>query len=103
MATGMTQAQADIYLSLPAWISVVFAVGVFGGLIGSFTLAARKAITVPIFAVSLVGYLFLFAGDTYYGVFAAIPVQLVILATVVVIAAALLAVSMLAKKCALLA
>jgi hypothetical protein len=40
-------------------------------------------------AASFVGYGLLFAGDVYHGVFAAIPSQLVILAVVVLIAAAL--------------
>jgi hypothetical protein len=35
MAVGMTAPQAELYLSLPAWISIVFAIGVFGGLAGS--------------------------------------------------------------------
>jgi hypothetical protein len=91
MTAGMSAAQAELYLSLPAWISVVFAIGVFGGLAGSIALLLRRRIALPIFAASLAGYVLLFAGDTYYGVFEAIPSQLAILAVVVLIAAALLA------------
>ncbi len=98
MAVGMTALQADVYLSLPAWISVVFAIGVFGGLIGSLVLFFKKAIALPIFAVSFAGYILLFAGDVYYGVFDAIPAQLAILTMVVAIAAALLGVSWYAKR-----
>lgn len=97
MAVGMTALQADVYLSLPAWISVVFAIGVFGGLIGSLALFFKKAIALPIFAVSFAGYILLFAGDVYYGVFDSIPAQLAILTMVVAIAAALLGVSWYAK------
>jgi hypothetical protein len=44
----------------------------------------------------------LFAGDVAYGVFAALPLQLAILTVVVLIAAALLAVSWLADRRGLL-
>lgn len=90
MTAGMTNAQATLYLSLPAWISVVFAIGVFGGLGGSIALALRHRMSRPVLVASLVGYILLFAGDVYHGVFAAIPNQLVILAVVVIIAAVLL-------------
>ena len=89
MTSGMTASQAAIYLSLPAWISAVFAVGVFGGTIGSVLLALRLRTARAVFAVSLVGYAALFAGDAYYGVFAALPSQMAILAAVVGIAATL--------------
>jgi hypothetical protein len=102
MTGGMTASQASAYLSLPAWISVVFAVGVFGGLAASISLAARRHVAVPLFALLLVGYLLLFAGDAWYGVFASIPEQLAILGVVVLIAAALLWASWLARKHGLL-
>ena len=102
MTAGMTASQAAVYLSLPAWISVVFAIGVFGGLVASIALAARRHVAVPIFAVSLVGYVLLFLGDAWYGVFASIPEQLVVLGVVVLIAAALLQTSWLARKRGLL-
>lgn len=89
MTAGMTPAQAELYLSLPSWITVAFAVGVFGGLIGSVLLATRRRVARTVLTASLLGYCLLFSGDTYYGVFAAIPSQLVILAVVVLISAAL--------------
>lgn len=98
MTVGMTATQAALYLSLPTWISVVFAIGVFGGLAGSVALLLRRAIAVPIFIGSFVGYVLLFAGDYFYGIFANIPEQLVILAVVVLIAAGLLATSVFARK-----
>lgn len=98
MAVGMTASQADLYLSLPSWINVSFAVGVLGGLIGSVALLMKSARAVAIFGMSMAGYIILFSGDVYYGVFANIPTQLVILTVVVVIAAALLWVSIYAKK-----
>lgn len=98
MAAGMTAEQAAIYLALPAWITVVFAIGVFGGLAGSVLLMLRRAVAMPVFTVSLMGYIALFSGDYAYGIFENIPTQLAILAFVVVVAAALLALSWFARK-----
>lgn len=98
MAVGMTASQADLYLSLPGWISVAFAVGVLGGLAGSVALLIKSRRAVAIFGVALAGYIMLFSGDVYYGVFANIPTQLVILTIVVAIAAALFWVSIYAKR-----
>lgn len=98
MAAGMTSAQADIYLALPAWITAAFAIGVIGGLLGSVALLLRRRGSRQVFAASLAGYLVLFAGDFHNGVFAAIPAQLAILAVVVVIAFALLWVSLQADR-----
>jgi len=102
MAAGMTAAQAQIYFSLPAWMTAVFAIGVFGGLLGSLALATRRAAALPVFAVSLVGYIGLFAGDVYFGILDAMPSQLAILAFVVVVAMALLATAWAARSRALL-
>jgi hypothetical protein len=98
MAAGMTAAQAELYLSLPIWMTVVFGIGVIGGLVGSVTLLMGRAISVRIFAVSFVGYVMLFAGDAYFGVFNNIPSQLAILAVVVAIAGLLLWVSWRAER-----
>ena len=97
MTAGMTAEQAELYLSLPIWITLVFAVGVFAGAAGSIALLLKKAVALPIFAVSLIGYLLLFAGDVYYGVFNSIPEQLAILGLVVAIAAVLLGVTRFAQ------
>ncbi len=102
MAAGMTAAQAQIYFSLPAWMTVVFAIGVFGGLLGSLALALRRTAAVPVLAASLVGCVALFSGDVYFGVFDAMPGQLAILAVVVVVAVALLATAWVARARALL-
>ncbi|MDC6169771.1 hypothetical protein [Paucibacter sp. XJ19-41] len=96
MTAGMTPSQAALYLALPGWIGLGFAIGVFGGLAGSILLVLRRRLAWPVLAASWVGYCLLFAGDAYYGVFAAIPSQLGLLAVVVLIAAALLGTSWLA-------
>lgn len=56
MAAGMTAAQAQLDVTLPSWMTAVFAIGVFGGLLGSLTLALRRSAAVPVLAASLVGY-----------------------------------------------
>ena len=71
MAQGMTANQAAAMTGYPAWMTIAFAVGVFGGLIGALLLLMRKALAVPVFAGSLAGYAALFAGDVFHGVFAA--------------------------------
>lgn len=89
-AAGMTADQAMLYAGLPAWMTLVFAVGVFGGTIGSALLLAAKKAAVPLLSVSLLGYLVLFAGDASLGVFDAFGLgQVLVLAFVVAVAAAL--------------
>lgn len=102
MAAGMTAAQAQIYFSLPAWMTLVFAMGVFSGLLGSLALAARRSAAVPVLAISLFSYIAMFGGDSYFGVFEAMPSQLAIVAFVVVVAVALLATAWTARSRALL-
>jgi hypothetical protein len=97
MAIGMTSDQVAVYTSLPAWTTIAFAVGVFGGLIGSALLALGRRASFAVLATSAVGYVALFAGDALHGVFKAIPAQFAILTLVVVIAFALLAVAAYAK------
>ena len=98
MAAGMTAAQAQVYFSLPAWMSAVFAIGVFGGLLGSLGLVARRAAAVPVLAASLLAYAALFCGDLYFGVFDALPGQPAILVFVVLVAVGLLASAWAARR-----
>ena len=91
MASGLTKPQADLYVSLPLWLHAAFAIGVFGGTLGSLLLLLRKSWAVPVFVVSLLAYIVLYIGDIALGVFAAFGTpQVVILTTVVAIAIALL-------------
>ncbi len=64
-------------------MTIAFAVGVFGGALGCLLLLARRAIAVPVFALSLAGYLALYAGDILHGVFAAMGAPQVVVLTVV--------------------
>ena len=102
MTAGMTAAQAQAYLSLPGWVSVVFAVGACGGLLGTIALALNRRIAWPVLVASFIGYGLLFAGDTVHGVFDGAPGQLIVLSVVVLIAAALLWTAWLARRRGLL-
>ena len=96
---GMTLEQAQLYLGLPLWMSVSFAIGVFGGVAGCLLLWRRRRIAVPVLALSLVSCLVLYAGDVALGVFAVFGApQVIILTTVVAIAAALLLVARWARR-----
>lgn len=91
IASGMTPEQAAVMLGYPAWMTAAFAIGVFGGTLGCLVLLLRKKIAVPVFAVSLAAYIVLYIGDITEGVFAALGApQIIILTSVVAIAAALL-------------
>lgn len=90
-AMGMTAEQAQIYSSYPIWMTLAFAIGVFGGVAGCVALLLRHRIATTIFAVSLAGYIVLYIGDITEGVFAALGMsQVIVLTVVVAIAAGLL-------------
>jgi hypothetical protein len=54
---GMTPAQIAHYLEMPAWMTIVWAVGVFGAFIASWLLLLRRALALPVFVVSLAAFL----------------------------------------------
>lgn len=87
-AMGMTAEQAQLYGALPFWMTLAFAVGVFGGVAGCVALLFRHRVATAIFALSLAGYIVLYIGDITEGVFAALGMSQVIVLTVVVIIAA---------------
>lgn len=44
-----------VYEAMPSWLMITYAMGVFGGVIGSFGLLLRKRWAVAAFAISLLG------------------------------------------------
>lgn len=91
VSMGMTPMQAKAYAGIPLWMNLAFAVGVFGGLIGSGLLLMRNRLATPVFAASLIGYVILYIGDITEGIFAVMgPPQVIVLTVVVLIAAGLL-------------
>jgi hypothetical protein len=98
MATGLSAAQAAVYLALPGWTTLAFGLGVAGGLIGSVALAMRQRLTLPVLAASMAAYAALFAGDARHGLFEAMPQQLPVLMLVLAVAAALLVGALAARR-----
>ncbi len=50
----MSHAESDLYRSYPTWTYIVFAIAVFGGLLGSIGLLLRKSWAKIAFVISLV-------------------------------------------------
>ena len=59
---GMTEAQLAYFHAMPAWTHVVWAVGVWGGLLGAILLLLRRKWATPVFVASFLGWL---AGAIY--------------------------------------
>jgi hypothetical protein len=53
---GMSDAAIAYFNAMPAWMYVVWAVGVFGAVIGAILLLLRSKWAVPVFAASLIAY-----------------------------------------------
>jgi hypothetical protein len=51
-----TDAFIAYYNSMPAWMTAVWAVGVWGALAGSMLLLLRRKLAVPVFAASLIAF-----------------------------------------------
>lgn len=59
---GMTEAQMTYFHAMPAWTHGVWAIGVWGGLLGGLFLLLRRKWATPVFTVSFLGWL---AGAVY--------------------------------------
>jgi hypothetical protein len=94
IAAGLTPEQAAVMTGYPAWMTLAFAIGAFGGLTGSVLLLVSRAAAMPVLLASLLAYAALWIGDAMHGVFAALGApQVIILTLVVAFAGALYAVS----------
>jgi hypothetical protein len=90
-AAGLTAEQAAVMTGYPVWMTIAFAIGVIGGLSGCVLLLLKKKLSVPVFALSLAGYVILYIGDITEGVFSAMGTsQVIVLTSVVAIAIFLL-------------
>lgn len=54
---GFTEAQTAYFLAMPAWMEAVWAIGVWGGVLGTVLLLVRSRFAVHAFAASLAGLL----------------------------------------------
>ncbi|MBH0239089.1 hypothetical protein [Methylobrevis albus] len=94
VAMGLTPDQAAVMTGQPLWMTLAFALGVAGGLVGSALLLVRARPAREVLGASLGAYAVLWVGDAVHGVFAALGVgQVVILSLVVAIAGGLFAAS----------
>jgi len=59
---AMPPDQQLVYEAMPDWLTIAYALAVFGGVIGAFGLLVRKRWAVPAFAVSLLAVLVQMAG-----------------------------------------
>ncbi|MES2159287.1 MAG: sugar transporter [Pseudomonadota bacterium] len=56
---------ARVYAQMPAWVWAVFAVAVGAGTLGALLLIARRALAVPVYALSLAAIVILFAQNFF--------------------------------------
>jgi hypothetical protein len=90
----MTPEQLEVISSLPAWVSLVFAIGVITSLIGSVLLYLRYRSAMATLLVSFASFLLLTFAYIIYDVFEAIGTQqVVVMATVDLIALGLVLLS----------
>jgi hypothetical protein len=54
---GMTPDQIAHYQEMPGWMTIVWAVGVFGAFLASILLLLRRKLALPAFVLSLVAFL----------------------------------------------
>ena len=54
---GMTPAQIAHYQEMPAWMTAVWAIGVWGAFLASLLLLLRRKLAFPVFALSLAAFL----------------------------------------------
>lgn len=56
-SAGMTPDQIAHYQEMPIWMTIVWAVGVFGAFLASFLLLLRRKLALPVFVLSLAAFL----------------------------------------------
>lgn len=56
-SVGMTPDQVAHYQQMPGWMTLVWAVGVFGAFLASIVLLLRRKLALPIFVLSLAAFL----------------------------------------------
>lgn len=55
-ASGMTPDQIAYYDTMPVWMTAVWAIGVWGGVLGSLLLLLRNKLAFPVFVVSFAAF-----------------------------------------------
>ncbi|WP_395671672.1 hypothetical protein [Phenylobacterium sp.] len=88
---GMTQAQVALLHSYPAWMTAVWAIGVWGSVLGSVLLLARSRWATTAFLVSLAGIVVAFGFNYRTGPDAATSQSMTMNAVIFIVCAALAA------------
>jgi hypothetical protein len=55
-SVGMTEPMIAYFHAMPAWMTGVWAIGVWGALLGSILMLARRRLAFPVFVVSLAAF-----------------------------------------------
>jgi hypothetical protein len=63
-SVGMTAEQIAHFVAMPSWMTALWAIGVWGGVLGSILVLMRNKLAVPVFIASLVA----FVGSVIYSV-----------------------------------
>ena len=58
----MSEAERSLMASSPMWVTALFAIGVFGGALGTLGLLLRKSWARPLLILSLIAVILLFGG-----------------------------------------
>lgn len=56
--SGYTDEQRAYYEALPAWFTAIWAISIWTSVLGSILILLRNKLAFPVFAISLVGYIF---------------------------------------------
>lgn len=65
LATYPEEQQA-LFLAVPSWLTIVYAIAVLTGTLGCIALLLRKGLSVPLFLVSLVGVIIQMAYNQFF-------------------------------------
>ena len=88
---ALTEAERQLYETMPAWATGAFALGVFGGVLASLALLLRNTLAVPLFSLSLAAILVqMFHGLILSNSLAVYGPQAAIMPTLIIVIAALL-------------
>ena len=87
----LSQAEQDMYNSMPGWVTVAFGLAVIGGALGCLLLLLKKSLAFPVLCLSLVGVLaqmsYVFFVSKSWEVYG--PGQMIMPVMVIIIAVAL--------------
>jgi hypothetical protein len=54
---GMTEPQIEYFHAMPSWMTAVWAIGVWGAILGTILLLLRRKLALPVFIVSFAAFL----------------------------------------------